>query len=118
MITFDALIAVVWGIFLGMSIASGGRDLRVGAGRTTCVLGFVCLLALRPVRQLVQRSAAGERCFEARSKALSWMRRAQGGAEPAGPLTLASGFESVQTYSSSRAPGWRLYVTRVLQGLV
>ena len=61
-LTFDALIAVVWGVSLGMSIASGARDLRwVQAALLASVIGFLGLLALRPARQLMQRSGAGER---------------------------------------------------------
>ena len=58
-LTFDALYAIAWGVFAGFSIAGVAKDLKwIAAALLTCMIGFIGLLCVRPLRQLTQRSSA------------------------------------------------------------
>lgn len=52
-ITFGAMLAAAWGVFIGMSISSVDRDHRwIEVALLTCVLAFIGILTVRPLRQL------------------------------------------------------------------
>lgn len=58
-LTFDAMYAIAWGVFAGISIAGVAKDLKwIAAALLTCLIGFIGLLSVRPLRQLTQRSHA------------------------------------------------------------
>jgi hypothetical protein len=55
-ITFGAMLAAAWGVFVGMGIAAVDAEHRwIEATLLICMLVFIGALAVRPLRQLVQR---------------------------------------------------------------